>query len=288
MPCIAALPNGRYLVLNGAQHGTAGFGLGSNPNLNALLYDPSKEANTRFSLVANTSVARLYYSEAILLADGRVMVSGSDPQDGVHPEEYRVEVFTPPYLLPGIPQPTFNLSNMDWAYGEIISFNITSSLTASTSETRISLLRAVASIHGNSMGQRTILPEFSCNFNTSIDSSSLNSNETGNFTSPFFGNSTPPTNVTSNLTLPSNFTNNFTITNTDPVVDGRSVAETVTQCTVTAPPNTHICPPGWFLMFVLNGSTPSIGTFVRIGKDPAGLGNWPALRISTFREFDRL
>ena len=46
-------------------------------------------------------------------------------------------------------------------------------------------------------------------------------------------------------------------------------------CTVTAPPNAHICPPGWFQFFVLEGGVPAIGVYVRIGGDPAGLGNWP-------------
>lgn len=48
-----------------------------------------------------------------------------------------------------------------------------------------------------------------------------------------------------------------------------------TICTVVAPPNAHICPPSWFMFFVLDGPTPSVGVFVRIGGDPAGLGNWP-------------
>jgi hypothetical protein len=70
--------------------------------------------------MANSTVAHLYHSEAILLLDGRVMVSGSDPQDGVHPQEYRVEVFTPPYLLSGSPRPTFSVQNKDWAYGQTV------------------------------------------------------------------------------------------------------------------------------------------------------------------------
>jgi hypothetical protein len=82
MPCMVALPDGTYLIMNGAMHGTAGFGLATNPNLNAVLYDPTKAVNQRMTVMANTTVARLYHSEAILLADGRVMVSGSDPQDG--------------------------------------------------------------------------------------------------------------------------------------------------------------------------------------------------------------
>jgi len=46
-------------------------------------------------------------------------------------------------------------------------------------------------------------------------------------------------------------------------------------CTITAPPNAGICPPDWFMLFILDGSTPSVASWVRIGGDPAKLGNWP-------------
>jgi hypothetical protein len=86
--------DGTYLIINGAHHGRAGFGTSSDPNLNAVLYDPSQPVHHRMSIMANTTVARLYHSEAILMQDGRVLVSGSDPQnaDGAYPEEFRVEV----------------------------------------------------------------------------------------------------------------------------------------------------------------------------------------------------
>lgn len=209
MPCIAALPDGTYLILNGAHHGVAGFGLGEDPNLNAVLYNPAKPLNKRMSIMANTSVPRLYHSEAILLADGRVMVSGSDPQDPIHLEEYRVEVFTNPYLLSGLPRPEFQLQSKDWIYGKSIEFQL---IAGSTYNLKVSLLGSVVSTHGNSMGQRTIFPEVNC-------------------------------------------------------------AENI--CNITVPPNSHVCPPGWFQVFILDGKTPSVGQFVRIGGDPAGIGNWP-------------
>ena len=159
---------------------------------------------------------RLYHSEAIVLLDGRVLVSGSDPTgDYINPpadefpEEYRVEVFSPPYLLSGLARPTFTITNTDWGYGESVTFTVTSGTLSA-----VSLLGSVVSTHGNSMGQRTFFPTVSCS-----------------------GDS----------------------------------------CTVIAPPNAHTCPPGWYMMFVLNGPTPSVGKFVRIGGDPAGLGNWPDL-----------
>jgi hypothetical protein len=214
MPCIAPLPDGTYLIANGAMHGVAGFGLATNPNLNALLYDPSKPIGSRISVMANTTVARLYHSEAITLLDGRVLISGSDPEDDVHPEEYRIEVFVPPYLLNGKPRPTFTIAQpqRDWAYGGTYTFTLgTTSVNAGGIS--VTLLGAVGSTHGNSMGARTLKPAFSCNGVT---------------------------------------------------------------CTVTAPPNSYICPPGWYQLHVLDGGVPAVGVYVRIGGDPASLGNWPA------------
>lgn len=157
--------------------------------------------------MANTTVDRLYHSEAILLDDGRVLVSGSDPEDNIHPQEYRVEVFVPPYLMGDPEQPILTVPNTDWAYGQTVT------VTASLTIVKLSLLGAGSSTHGNSIGQRTIFPAVSC------------------------GGST---------------------------------------CTVTAPPNAHACPPGWFQLFGLTAAgVPSKAVWVRIGGDPAGLGNWP-------------
>ncbi|PQE04788.1 WSC domain-containing protein [Rutstroemia sp. NJR-2017a BBW] len=197
MPCMVALPDGTYLIMNGAHHGVAGFGLGKDPNLNAVLYDPRRPNNSRMSIMANTSVARLYHSEAILLLDGRVLISGSDPQDGMNSQEYRVEVFTPP---------------KDWTYSQVVSFSITSNFT-SRADIKVSLLGSAVSTHGNSMGQRTLFPLATCSVNTT--------------------------------------------------------------CTINAPPYAHVAPPGWYMVFVLAGPTPSEGQGVRIEGDPAMLGKWP-------------
>ncbi|KAL2065736.1 hypothetical protein VTL71DRAFT_3406 [Oculimacula yallundae] len=207
--CMAALPDGTFLIMNGGQQGRAGFGLTVNPNHNAVLYDPSKPLHSRMSVMANTTIDRLYHSEAIVLQDGRVLVTGSDPEDERFAQEYRVEVFVPPYLLSGKPRPTFTIVNKDWAYGQTVTVQITSGTSGNI---RASLLGAESSTHGNSMGQRTLFPAISCSGNT---------------------------------------------------------------CSITAPPNANICPPGWFMLFLLDGATPSIATYVRIGGDPAGLGNWP-------------
>ena len=64
MSCIAPLPDGTFLILNGAHAGVAGFGLASDPNFSALLYDPTQPVGSRISILNNTIVARLYHSEA--------------------------------------------------------------------------------------------------------------------------------------------------------------------------------------------------------------------------------
>jgi hypothetical protein len=114
---MAPLPDGTFLILNGAHQGVAGFALATDPNLNAVLYNPSKPVNRRMSIMANTTIARMYHSEALLMADGRVLVTGSDPEDSNYPQEYRVEVFLPPYLLSGLPRPTYTIQQKDWVYG---------------------------------------------------------------------------------------------------------------------------------------------------------------------------
>ncbi|KAK6600464.1 WSC domain-containing protein [Botrytis cinerea] len=213
---MVALPDGTFLILNGAQQGFAGFGLATDPNHNAVLYDPSKPLNSRMSSLANTTIDRLYHNEAVLLPDGRVLVTGSDPEDTRFVQEYRVEVFLPPYLLNGATQPTFKFSNgNDFGYGDTI--NIAATLyQGNPSTVRISLMAAVGATHGNSFGQRTYFPAFSCS------------------------------GTAANM-----------------------------QCSITTPPNAHVYPPSWAMLFVLDSGTPSVGQWVRIGGDPARLGEWP-------------
>ncbi|KAH9169414.1 copper radical oxidase [Lactarius sanguifluus] len=220
MPCMVALPDGTFMIMNGAQQGVAGFDAADDPNLTALLYDPSQSVGSRISILNSTTIARMYHSEATLLPDGRVLVSGSDPNGNdppkapKFPEELRIEVYIPPYLNAGLAQPVVTIPNTDWAYGGQYQINV-QLFHGQTSGMRVSLVAATSSTHGNTMGGRTIFPAFSCSSNN--------------------------------------------------------------VCTVTAPPNSKVSPPGWHQLFVLDGATPSHGVFVRIGGDPASLGKWPAL-----------
>ncbi|KAH9166978.1 hypothetical protein EDB89DRAFT_1910294 [Lactarius sanguifluus] len=76
-------------------HGVAGFDGADDPNLSALLYDTSQPVGERISILNTTTNARMYHSEATLLPDGRVLVTGSDPNlygaKRKFPEELRTE-----------------------------------------------------------------------------------------------------------------------------------------------------------------------------------------------------
>jgi hypothetical protein len=205
------LPDGTFLIVNGAQQGVAGFYLAGDPNLSALLYDPSQPVGSRISILNTTTIPRMYHSEATLLPDGRVLISGSDPQTHGLDEELRIEVYIPPYLSQGLMQPILTVPNTDWSYGGQYQINVQ---LFQGGEITVSLVAAVSSTHGNVMGGRTIFPEFSCQG---------------------------------------------------------------TVCTVTAPPDAKVSPPGWHQLFILDGPTPSHSVFVRIGGDPAELGQWPSL-----------
>ena len=97
MPNAILLPDGKILVVNGCEKGKSDAG--ADPVLTAELFDPLNQSWTK---LAQMSVKRLYHASALLLPDGRVMTAGTDKEwnkgKDIH-DEYRIEVFTPPYLM---------------------------------------------------------------------------------------------------------------------------------------------------------------------------------------------
>jgi hypothetical protein len=104
------LPDGTVLWINGAQRGAQGFELARDPATRPLLYNPEKPKGQRWMQMEASSIPRLYHSVALLLLDGTVLISGSNPHEMpiVAPQQgkpfvtdFRVEKFTPPYLTGG-------------------------------------------------------------------------------------------------------------------------------------------------------------------------------------------
>jgi hypothetical protein len=104
------LLDGTVLWLNGANMGAQGFGLAANPTMEALIYDPAATLGDRWTRGAISQIPRLYHSVALLLLDGTVMIAGSNPnvmpvlqtfREAPYATEFRVEIYTPPYLSGG-------------------------------------------------------------------------------------------------------------------------------------------------------------------------------------------
>jgi len=120
------LPDGRGVILNGQLRGTAGYGntswaigqsFGDGPIYAPLYYDRSKPQGQRMTRtgMGNSTVPRMYHSSALLLPDGSIFSSGSNPNADFisagtpnypYPTEYRVERFYPDYYTKTRPQPT--------------------------------------------------------------------------------------------------------------------------------------------------------------------------------------
>ncbi len=95
------LPTGEVLIINGAQQGTAGWGVAREPNLAPVLYNPTFNV---FQVMSATTIPRLYHSTANVMPDGWVLVGGSNPNFGytftgaLFPTELRIERYNPYYL----------------------------------------------------------------------------------------------------------------------------------------------------------------------------------------------
>ncbi|XP_050382556.1 aldehyde oxidase GLOX isoform X1 [Argentina anserina] len=156
------LPTGEVLVINGAQAGTQGFELASNPCLYPLLYRPDQPVGLRFMTLNPGTVPRMYHSTANLLPDGRVLVAGSNPHyfykfKAEFPTELRLEAFSPEYLGPdranlrpvieGVPETV--------RYGESFDVLVSVPLTV-VGIVEVNLASAPFATHSFSQGQRLV------------------------------------------------------------------------------------------------------------------------------------
>jgi hypothetical protein len=232
-----ALPDGKMLVLNGGENGTAGYStitlltqsyadmpygmsLASGPVLRPSIYDPSKPAGSRWSSdgLSSSNIPRLYHSSAILLPDASVLVAGSNPNVDVNltthfPTTYKSEIFYPPYFSSNRPVPSGVPTTLSYG-GNPFDITVPSSSYSGSGNdaadnTKIMVIRPGFTTHAMNMGQRSL---------------QLN--------------------------------NTYTVNN-----DG-SIVLHVSQM----PPNSNIFQPGPALLFVTINGIPSNGTFVTVGS----------------------
>ncbi len=105
------LPTGQVLVTGGTS-GTL-FSDESRAVYPAELWDP---ATGSWTTLASSSVIRVYHATALLLRDGRVLVTGSGDGTGVTSQR-NAEIFSPPYLFKG-PRPSISSLPGSARYGQ--------------------------------------------------------------------------------------------------------------------------------------------------------------------------
>ncbi|CAE6399632.1 unnamed protein product, partial [Rhizoctonia solani] len=163
------LPDGKILLVNGAQAGVAGYGnvldqIGSsnanNPAYTPVLYDPKAAVGRRFNSTGMPAslIPRLYHSVATLLPDGRVMIAGSNPNENVETRtyrtEYQVEYINPPYMFKK--RPVFTGLPGKWNFGQVITLSITLPATLNPLTLSVSLMDLGFARHGVHMDMRMV------------------------------------------------------------------------------------------------------------------------------------
>ncbi|KAF9444369.1 copper radical oxidase [Macrolepiota fuliginosa MF-IS2] len=115
------MPNGKVIIINGAQSGYPAVssvrdpvGNTSNsdhPALTPSIYSPDAPLGERISNqgMPTTDIARLYHSTVTLTPKGNLLIAGSDPNINItngtlFHSEYRVEYLNPPYMTVKRPQ----------------------------------------------------------------------------------------------------------------------------------------------------------------------------------------
>ncbi|KAK7460800.1 hypothetical protein VKT23_008729 [Stygiomarasmius scandens] len=131
------LPDGRIMIINGAQTGMSAYpdakdavgeSNADNPAFQAFVYDPEAPEGNRFSMegIPESKIARMYHSVATLTPNGTIFIAGSNPNEDVcfaeFPTEYRAEYLDPPYMFK--PRPKYTGLAQTIGYNETFDLDL--------------------------------------------------------------------------------------------------------------------------------------------------------------------
>lgn len=122
----------------------------------AQIYRP---ATGTWTHTAQSRVARLYHSVALLTADAKVVTAGSNPARKT--EELRIEMYWPPYLFHAT-RPTLTLQSQSATFGGTVSATVIGGVH------EISLMRPSACTHSCDNEQRLVDVTFTSGAGSSI------------------------------------------------------------------------------------------------------------------------
>jgi hypothetical protein len=176
------LPSGDILVTGGSVVSE----IASTASFNADLYhtDPSDKNFGKFTSAGANSLPRMYHSNAILLPDATVILTGSNPDTLVY--ENRIELYQPAYLFNAdgslATRPTIT-SVEGGAAGKFLYANTFTVKTPDAAGiSRVVLVRPSAPTHAFDMDQRLVRLTFKAN--TAAGTLTVNTPPNGNIAPP--------------------------------------------------------------------------------------------------------
>ena len=163
------LPTGEVLVTGGTA--APGFNDRAGTVHAAELWNPE---NGKWTTLASNVINRIYHSAAMLLPDGKVLVTGAGVSQGAV-DELNAELYSPPYLFRGTP-PKLTSAPSSLSYGA--SFPITTPTPGSIA--KVTLLRLGSVTHSFDQNQRFL----SLNFTTASAGLTVTAPASGNLAPP--------------------------------------------------------------------------------------------------------
>ncbi|PNW76384.1 hypothetical protein CHLRE_11g467540v5 [Chlamydomonas reinhardtii] len=228
------LPNGKVIVLNGAVKGLAGDNAAggaakaNEPALWPVLYDPDAPLGSRMTVLARSNIPRMYHSTVSITTDGSLLVAGCDRCDRY------------------------------WWTSDKLSKSPTS-----FAEYRIEVYRPP--MWFNVAAKPSIL---SLDPGTWDDYDQVHVMQYGapfEITYEMFYLEDQVTKVA--LVAPSSTTHSTNMNQRVVVLEIKDHNPTDRRLIVSGPPNINIAPPGWYMLFLLNGDVYGQSEWVRLPGD---------------------
>jgi Domain of unknown function (DUF1929) len=173
------MPDGKVLVVNGANTGVSGYGYedwtvgesyADDPVYWPVIFDPSQPSGQRWSRdgLKTSPIPRMYHSTATLLPDGSVLIAGSNPHADYnmttkYTTEYRVERFYPLYYNKRRPEPKGLPTSLSYGgkYFDVqLSSQDLSGNQANLKSTKVMVIKTGFSTHAINFGQRAAELDF--------------------------------------------------------------------------------------------------------------------------------